>query len=72
MSYERKKNAHLSRHLGASFIKLNELQIIPIDLNFHLKKCLEILIKNQLTKSNPKIIRGVNPPCLMPIMVDGN
>jgi hypothetical protein len=25
MSYENKKNAHLKRHLGASFIRLNEL-----------------------------------------------
>ena len=25
MTYESKKNAHLQRHLGASFIKLNEL-----------------------------------------------
>ena len=29
----------------------------------------KVLIKIQLTKSNPKIIRGVNPPCLMPIKV---
>ena len=32
---------------------------------FYLQKCLEI----QLTKSNPKIIMGVNPPYLMPIRV---
>ena len=44
-------------------------QIIPIDLNFHLQKCLEIFDKNQLTKSNAKIVREVNPPCLMPIRV---
>ena len=25
MSYESKKNAHLQQHLGASFIRLNEL-----------------------------------------------
>jgi hypothetical protein len=29
----------------------------------------DFLIKIQLTKSNPKIIRGVNPPCLMPIRI---
>ena len=27
------------------------------------------MIKIQLTKSNPKIIMGVNPHCLMPIRV---
>ena len=27
----------------------------------------KFLIKIQLIKSNPKIVRGVNPPCLMPI-----
>ena len=52
-------------------ISLAGYQIIPIDLNFHLQKCLEIFIKIQLTKSNPKIIREVNPSCLMPIRVKG-
>ena len=47
-------------------------QIIPINLNFYLQKCLEIFDKNSADKSNPKIIRGVNPPCLMPIRVKGS
>ena len=29
-------------------------QINPIDINFHLKKNWKFLIKNQLTKSDPK------------------
>ena len=36
---------------------------------FTSKNVWKFLIKIQLTKSNPKIIRGVNPPCLMPIRV---
>jgi hypothetical protein len=36
---------------------------------FTYKKDRKFLIKIQLTKSNPKIIRGVNPPCLMLIRV---
>ena len=44
-------------------------QIFAIDLNSHLQNVWKFLIKIQLTKSNPKIIRGVNPPCLMPIRV---
>ena len=31
---------------------------------------LKFLIKIQLTKSNPRIIREVNLPCLMPIRVN--
>ena len=49
MSYESKKNAHLYGNLGAIFLRLNE-QIIPIDLNFHLQKCLEIFDKNSADK----------------------
>ena len=36
---------------------------------FTSKNVWKFLIKIQLTKSNLKIIRGVNPPCLMPIRV---
>ena len=38
-------------------------QIIPIDLNFHLQKCLENFDKNSADKIQSKH----NPPSLMPI-----
>ena len=44
-------------------------QIIPIDLNFYLQKCLEIFDIKSADESNPKIIREVSQPCLMPIRV---
>ena len=44
-------------------------QIIPIDLNFHLQKCLEIFDKNSADKIQFKNYKEVNPPCLMPIRV---
>jgi hypothetical protein len=44
-------------------------QIIPIDLNFHLQKCLEISDKNSADKIQFKNYKDVNPPCLMPIRV---
>ena len=60
-------------NLGASFIKLNELGRVsnyPDWSQFSPSKNVwKFLIKIHLTKSNPKIIRGVNPPCLMPIRV---
>ena len=48
-------------------------QIIPIDLNFHLQKCLENFDKNSADKIQSKNYKGggVNPPCLMPIRVKG-
>ena len=36
---------------------------------FTSKNVWKFLIKIQLTKSNSKIYKGVNPPCLMPIRV---
>ena len=45
-------------------------QIILIDLNFHLKKCLEIFDKNSADKIQFKNYKEVNPPCLMPIRVN--
>ena len=33
-------------------------QIIPIDLNFHLQKCLEILEKNSTDKIQSKNYKG--------------
>jgi hypothetical protein len=45
-------------------------QIIPIDLNFHLQKCLEIFDKNSADKIQFKNYKEVNPPCLMPIKVN--
>ena len=46
-------------------------QIIPIDLNFYLQKCLEIFDKNSADKIQSKNYKEVNPPCLMPIRVKG-
>ena len=39
---------------------------------FTSKNVWKFLIKIQLTKSNPKIIKGINPPCLMPIRIMTN
>ena len=44
-------------------------QIILIDLNFHLQKCLEIFDENSADKIQSKNYKGVNPPYLMPIRV---
>ena len=47
-------------------------QIIPIDLNFHLQKCLEIFGKDSAGKLQFKNYKGVKstlPHCLMPIQV---
>ena len=44
-------------------------QIIPIDLNFHLQKCLETFDKNSADKIQSKNLKEVNPPCLIPIRV---
>ena len=38
-------------------------QIIPIDLNFHLQKCLETFDKNSADKIQSKNYKEVNPPC---------
>jgi hypothetical protein len=47
MSSENKKNAHLQRHLGAFFIRLNELGLTRLMSIFtHLKKSLEIFDEN--------------------------
>ena len=45
MSYESKKKDSMS---------LAGCQIIPIDLNFHLQKCLEVLNKNSVDKTHSK------------------
>ena len=45
-------------------VKLTRLMSI-----FTSKKVWKFLIQIQLTKSNPKITRGVKVPCLMPIRV---
>ena len=61
MNSENKINAHLYPHLGALFIRLNELgrcQIILIDLHFHLQKCLEIFDKNSADKIQSKNYKG--------------
>ena len=52
-TYKSKKNAHLWDNLGASFIRLSlaGCQIISIDLNFHLQKCLVIFDKNSAAKN---------------------
>ena len=46
-------------------VKLTRLMLI-----FTSKKVWKFLIQIQLTKSNPKITRGVKVPCLMPIRVN--
>ena len=58
MSYENKKNAHLQHHLGASFMRLNELGRVSNYLNFHLQKCLEIFDKNSADKIQSKNYKG--------------
>ena len=47
-------------------MNLAGFQIIQIDLNFYLQKCFDI---KSADESNPKIIREVSQPCLMPIRV---
>ena len=72
MSSENKKNAHLQRHLGPLFIRLNKLDRVsnyPIDVNFHLHKVWTFFIKIQSTKSVPKRTRGWKVPCIMLIKV---
>ena len=70
MSYESKKNAHLWRHLGVFFIRLNELvKLTRLMSIFTSKKFGNFYQKNQLIKSNPKITREVKVPCIMPIRV---
>ena len=53
MSYKSKKNTHLKLHQGTFFIRPNELpgcHINPIDVNFHLQKCLEFFDENSAEK----------------------
>ena len=47
-------------------------QIIPIDLNFYLQKCLEIFDKNSADKIQSKNYKGGKLPCLLPIRVKGS
>ena len=63
MSYESKKNAYLWRHLGASFIRLN-------DVNFYLQKRLEIFDRNSADKIQSEKDKRVKVPFLMPIGVN--
>ena len=82
MSYESKKNVHLQRHLGASFInqawygvKLSRLISI-----FTSKNVWKFLVKNQLTNSDPKMTgvesalphanQGLQSGSLLPLLVD--
>ena len=44
-------------------------QIILIDLNFHLQKCLKNFDKDSADKIQFKNYREVNPLCLMPIRI---
>ena len=41
-------------------------QIIPIDLNFDLQKCLEIFDKNSADKIKSKKYKGIEVPSFMP------
>ena len=47
-------------------------QIIPIDLNFHLQKCLEIFDKNSADKIQSKNYKGGKSARLMPIRFKNN
>ena len=51
-------------------MSLTGCQIIPIDLTFHLQKCLEIFDKNSADNIQSKNYKEINPPCLMPIRVN--
>ena len=46
-------------------------QVKSIDVNFHLRKSLEIFDKNSAYKIWSKKDKGWKVPCLMPIMVNG-
>ena len=60
MSSENKKNAHLQRHLGAFFIRLNELGLTRLMSIFtHLKKSLEIFDENSADKNLNQKGQGV-------------
>ena len=50
-------------------MSLEVCQTIPIELNFHLQKCLEIFDKDAADIIQSKNYKGVNPPRLMPITV---
>ena len=65
--WKQEKCSYLTPHRSKTqCVKLS--QFISI---FTSKNIWKFLIKIQLTKSGPKIIRGVYPPCLMPIRVKG-
>ena len=55
MSYQSKKNAHLKRHLGASFERLNELGRV----SNHLQKSLEIFDTNSADKIQSQNYKGL-------------
>ena len=53
-------------HFLSDSMSLARCQINLIDANFHLQKVWKCLIKNQLTKSDPKLTRGGKcPPSLV-------
>ena len=61
MSSENKKNAHLQRHLGPSFIRLNELDRVsnyPNLSQFLPSKCLDLSDKNSADKIQSKNYKG--------------
>ena len=67
-TFERKKNAHFQRHLGQHLkdsINWAGCQNNLSDVNFYLQKVWNVLIKIQLTKSDPKITRRkkYHPSC---------
>ena len=51
-------------------MSLAGFQIIPIDLNFHLQKCLEIFDQNSADKIWSIKDKGWKGPSLMPITVN--
>jgi hypothetical protein len=52
------KNAHIKCHIGASFIRLNELGRVSNCPDFHLQKCLEIFDKKSADKMKSKNYKG--------------
>ena len=58
------KSIFYKTHWSWQGVKITRLMSIFIS-----QKVWKFLIKIQQTKSNPKIMRGVNPPCLMAIRV---
>ena len=73
MSYESRKKCSSLAPPRSKFYKTQwawqGVKLSRLISIFTSRNVCKILIKIQLTKSKPKIMRGVCPPCLMPIRV---